>query len=1045
MNKLEEGTTVASGIALGSYNVSITFDTVNKNFTITDEHGYVYAFNEKELGTPYFFHAQDYGGPFTRDVHLRQAHFASNNWNVHDIEGDMISWKISKITDPFGKEIVFEYTRSLITTFPSITDQKAYGTNNTNATNPGSIPLVYNLGSGVEHTVRIYTQEVANLNRISGDFGEITFNLGSRKDLFSAQQYENWAEGNFLFKWMPNTQDSPYKIDGITVKNYRNETIKTVSFDYSYFNSQHENQLGQQEYLRLKLDGVMINDQIHAFSYLNVNNLPSKATPDIDFWGFYNGAGNANTLPDFGRYSINLAFCAGGCPIEAYYQYRPTDTRKSNFNFGKNGLLQSITYPTGGKTEFTFEANQAALELPQYYSPYIYDGDKLGSAGLRNSKDYNWSYQYLKMANDPTYTYVDYMDTCQTTVSDYGQGQDFTITTTDACDRDYNIRIKSTIACATGCQLNVSPTGPATWIRNTDTNQVTNVFYFDHHATPGSNWYVCLIEELLLPVGNYRFEYNPSYQQVVNGTTYIASNNSNLKVYEGTNPGASQQTTYEQFEIGGARIKEIVEKDTDGTILTKKRLSYSETKSNGQVLSSGLLMDELVFHSKNKGYFEYTPEHYYNNTINIHSNNVLRGKNSAAGSHIGYSKVKEEYVDANDQLVNGYTVSTFTNEPNSYTTRDIGNVPIGIGLDPFDPSDDSSTIVSYEEVYILNAPPKTNSYKNGSLLKTETFSVTNALISETTHEYIERAKGSYIPGGFPYPLISYQFFLLECGGAAGTGLCGYFPYIPYYHTISMNDVTENKLWLPSHSQNTVYLDGEAFITHRNFEYSPFHPSPILVEETGEAGDLIRTYYNYPQDLDTNYATDLINEHRFSQLLSSNAERVHDNTATTLSNSIMEFGSHSSLLISMPTLYNASQKGSSDELYYRYGKYDPRGNVLELTREDGITVSFIYNNHDLMLARVENASYAEIEALSGFGANFDIADTLTPTQINNLRTLGKAYVTTYTYKPSVGITSMTDPRGYTMYYEYDNENRLEYVKDADGRVYSENEYHYRNQN
>jgi len=41
--------------------------------------------------------------------------------------------------------------------------------------------------------------------------------------------------------------------------------------------------------------------------------------------------------------------------------------------------------------------------------------------------------------------------------------------------------------------------------------------------------------------------------------------------------------------------------------------------------------------------------------------------------------------------------------------------------------------------------------------------------------------------------------------------------------------------------------------------------------------------------------------------------------------------------------------------------------------------------------------------------------------------------------------MTDPRGYTMYYEYDNENRLEYVKDADGRVYSENEYHYRNQN
>ncbi len=54
------------------------------------------------------------------------------------------------------------------------------------------------------------------------------------------------------------------------------------------------------------------------------------------------------------------------------------------------------------------------------------------------------------------------------------------------------------------------------------------------------------------------------------------------------------------------------------------------------------------------------------------------------------------------------------------------------------------------------------------------------------------------------------------------------------------------------------------------------------------------------------------------------------------------------------------------------------------------------------------------------------------------------LTTYTYDPLIGVTSITDPRGETIYYHYDNFNRLEYVKDAQGKILSENEYHYKNQ-
>lgn len=54
------------------------------------------------------------------------------------------------------------------------------------------------------------------------------------------------------------------------------------------------------------------------------------------------------------------------------------------------------------------------------------------------------------------------------------------------------------------------------------------------------------------------------------------------------------------------------------------------------------------------------------------------------------------------------------------------------------------------------------------------------------------------------------------------------------------------------------------------------------------------------------------------------------------------------------------------------------------------------------------------------------------------------VTTYTYDPLVGVTSMTDPKGMTTYYEYDNFQRLMNVKDKDGNIVKHNEYHYVNQ-
>ncbi len=61
--------------------------------------------------------------------------------------------------------------------------------------------------------------------------------------------------------------------------------------------------------------------------------------------------------------------------------------------------------------------------------------------------------------------------------------------------------------------------------------------------------------------------------------------------------------------------------------------------------------------------------------------------------------------------------------------------------------------------------------------------------------------------------------------------------------------------------------------------------------------------------------------------------------------------------------------------------------------------------------------------------------------NAVETAG-GHVTTYTYRPLVGIDSATLPNGCTVYYEYDGLGRLSRIVDHDGNVVSTNSYNYR---
>ncbi|MDH6310675.1 YD repeat-containing protein [Dysgonomonas sp. PFB1-18] len=65
------------------------------------------------------------------------------------------------------------------------------------------------------------------------------------------------------------------------------------------------------------------------------------------------------------------------------------------------------------------------------------------------------------------------------------------------------------------------------------------------------------------------------------------------------------------------------------------------------------------------------------------------------------------------------------------------------------------------------------------------------------------------------------------------------------------------------------------------------------------------------------------------------------------------------------------------------------------------------------------------------------------KLRTVSTLSGAMITTYKYKPLVGMLEATSPSGVTTHYEYDTFGRLIRTKDTDGNTLQEYNYNYLN--
>ncbi|MEM1121854.1 MAG: hypothetical protein AAGJ18_15490 [Bacteroidota bacterium] len=144
---------------------------------------------------------------------------------------------------------------------------------------------------------------------------------------------------------------------------------KRFNFSYDYFFDylNHTNDNNHPWFKRLKLQQVgeiscdgTESKNAHVFEYAGpsqngVSYLPHRLTKAVDNWGFYNGKHNNDNL------EVNVPSTTILHPNTGVPQTYGSALRDSDENFMDYGVLNKITYPTGGHTAFTFEGNTARI------------------------------------------------------------------------------------------------------------------------------------------------------------------------------------------------------------------------------------------------------------------------------------------------------------------------------------------------------------------------------------------------------------------------------------------------------------------------------------------------------------------------------------------------------------------------------------------------------------------------------------------------------------------------------------------------------------
>ncbi len=283
--------------------VSISFNGSLQSFTVIDEDGVTYKFYETEQG-----HASYLG--------------AGN-------EGKNISWLLTEIIIPGKGTITYQYGETLTTGDHQVTELGLSITHLFALDMPGNQENAYTFNTSSQELCGTYTMKL--LTKIIYGTSEVNFNYTSNK-----------------------------KIDSIVVKDHSSRKKKYL---FNVVNSNLQ---------KLAIYGTNDSDHLsYRFDYYGISH-----GNNVDYWGNYSSSSNP-VIGNFNLYVDNLGVSSENMANYLYGYTNYLNLISSNTAFPRfhklklqrngsgedryasspesHGVLKKITYPNGGRTEFTFE------------------------------------------------------------------------------------------------------------------------------------------------------------------------------------------------------------------------------------------------------------------------------------------------------------------------------------------------------------------------------------------------------------------------------------------------------------------------------------------------------------------------------------------------------------------------------------------------------------------------------------------------------------------------------------------------------------------
>ena len=266
--------------------------------------------------------------------------------------------------------------------------------------------------------------------------------------------------------------------------------------------------------------------------------------------------------------------------------------------------------------------------------------------------------------------------------------------------------------------------------------------------------------------------------------------------------------------------------------------------------------------------------------------------------------------------------------------------------------------------------------------------------------------------------------------------------------------------LVKETENTYNPDGSVTSIVKDITYDPTYLLPVTEKTTNSDGKITTISYEYP------FASRFFYDEPYDKMISNNyltpviykSRTVNDRLVESVTTEYKKFDDYDAF--DRYSYYPSEVRHNPSGRSMFFNKYTILGQPMHTYIYNHLTQNVVYlwsYNHQHPVAVIENATYNDVvNSIQGGETTINnIASSITLSdndreKINALRTaLPNALVTTYTYKPLVGVITITDPRGITTYYDYDGFGRLKevyYNENNDTgkkRIVENYDYHYKN--